>query len=81
MRERANLSPRAAEIARLAAEGMSCAAIAERLSIAPNTVKYHLKRIYRAFDVRNRAQLANSFRNWQRLPKRVIDKHRQQRDY
>jgi len=62
------LSPRDLEIARLAAGGLSVGQIAERLFITPNTVKYHLKRVYEALEVRNRAQLANSLRDHQNYP-------------
>ncbi len=63
MTDKTNLSARDLEIARLAAAGLTCPAIAERLFITTNTVKYHLKRVYDARGVHNRAQLANALRD------------------
>jgi DNA-binding CsgD family transcriptional regulator len=63
MTDRPHLSPRDLEVARLAANGLTDGEIAERLFITTNTVKYHLKRVYHALEVRNRAQLANALRN------------------
>ncbi len=68
MTEEPSLSPRDLEIARLAAEGMSTGDIAERLFITTNTAKYHLKRVYEALGVHNRAQLANSLRDRENYP-------------
>lgn len=62
------LSPRELEIAQLAAAGLSCPAIAARLFITRNTVKTHLKRVYDALEVHNRAQLTNSIRNRENHP-------------
>jgi DNA-binding CsgD family transcriptional regulator len=62
------LSPRDLEIARLAGGGLSAREIAGRLFITPNTVKYHLKRVYDALEVRNRAQLANAIRDRENYP-------------
>ena len=56
------LSPREIEVARLAADGLSCPAIAKRLFISENTVKTHLKRVVDALEVHNRVHLANSLR-------------------
>lgn len=52
------LSERQAEVARLAAEGLSNAMIAEQLHISPSTVKHHLHSAYRQLGVRGRAELA-----------------------
>jgi len=68
MTHRPDLSPRDLEIASLAAAGISTRDIAERLFITTNTVKYHLKRVYDALQVRNRAQLANSLRGRENYP-------------
>lgn len=46
------------DVAALAAEGLSNAAIAGRLVIAPGTVKTHLSRIYGKLGVANRTELA-----------------------
>lgn len=51
------LPGRAGEIMQLAATGMTNRAIAHRLGISENTVRYHIKRIYRELGVRNRTQL------------------------
>lgn len=68
MTDNTNLSPRDLEIARLAAAGTSTRDIAEQLYITTNTVKYHLKRVYDALEVQNRAQLANSLRDHENYP-------------
>jgi DNA-binding NarL/FixJ family response regulator len=49
------LSAREAEVLRLLAEGISNAAIAERLSLSPRTVKSHVTNIYGKLGVDNRA--------------------------
>jgi DNA-binding CsgD family transcriptional regulator len=51
------ISSREHEVLDLAVTGLSNRAIASRLAISENTVRHHLKRIYRAFCVHNRAQL------------------------
>jgi DNA-binding NarL/FixJ family response regulator len=68
MTDKPNLSPRDVEIAQLAAAGLSNQAIAAQLLITTNTVKYHLKRVYGALQVHNRAQLTNSLRNHENYP-------------
>lgn len=52
------LSPREAEIARLACEGFSVLNVAARLGVAESTIRTHLKHIYRKFGVHSRAELA-----------------------
>lgn len=52
------LSAREQQIAKLVAEGLHNEAIAERLVISVNTVKDHLKRMYRKLGVTSRAQVA-----------------------
>lgn len=49
------LSEREAQILGLAAEGLSVAVIAERLVLAPKTVRNHLSRIYDKLEVGSRA--------------------------
>jgi two-component system, NarL family, nitrate/nitrite response regulator NarL len=51
-----SLSPREREVLELAVGGMSNKEIAERLTISPNTVKFHLRTIYSRLGVRNRVQ-------------------------
>jgi DNA-binding CsgD family transcriptional regulator len=51
------LSGREHEVARLVAQGLSNATIAERLFISPRTVTTHLDRIYRRLRLSNRAAL------------------------
>lgn len=51
------LSPRANQVMALAVRGYSNRVIAQRLAISENTVRHHLKQIYRQLDVHNRAQL------------------------
>ncbi len=54
----AALSPREAEVARLAAVGLSDKAIARRLGISVATVRTHLDHAFRKVDVTNRVALA-----------------------
>jgi DNA-binding NarL/FixJ family response regulator len=49
------LTAREVEVLRLVATGMGNAAIAERLSLSPNTVKVHVGNIFAKLDVTNRA--------------------------
>lgn len=53
----ARITPREAEIVRLAATGMSNAEIADRLSLAEGTVKVHLHNIYSKLGVGSRVEL------------------------
>lgn len=57
IRSDGELSGREREVAFLVAQGLSNAAIAERLFISPRTVTTHLDRIYRRLGVRSRAAL------------------------
>lgn len=52
------LPGRSGQVMQLAATGMTNRAIAYRLGISENTVRYHIKRVYQKLGVRNRAQLA-----------------------
>ena len=51
-----SLTPREIELLRLVAQGMSNKAIAQRLSVSENTVKYHLRNILHKLDVQNRTE-------------------------
>ena len=50
------LTSREIELLRLVAVGMSNRAIAQTLSVSPNTVKYHLKNILQKLNVQNRTE-------------------------
>ena len=50
------LTCREIELLRLVAEGMSNRAIAQALSVSPNTVKYHMKNILQKLNVQNRTE-------------------------
>ncbi|MBI1173333.1 hypothetical protein GC209_18250 [bacterium] len=52
----AHLSPREADIARLLGDGLANREISENLSIAPDTVKWHLKNIFGKLGADNRTQ-------------------------
>jgi DNA-binding NarL/FixJ family response regulator len=56
------LSDRELEIARLVAEGLTNAAVAERLFISQRTVTSHLERIYRTLEIGSRAELTRYVR-------------------
>jgi len=52
-----NLTPREAEVARLAADGLSNKAIARSLGVTEGTIKVHLNAIFRKLGVGNRSDL------------------------
>jgi DNA-binding CsgD family transcriptional regulator len=60
--QRVNLTPREVEVTILAGDGLEDLDIAQRLFIAPQTVKNHLKSIYKKLDVHSRTQLAARLR-------------------
>lgn len=51
-----NLTPRQAEVLRLAADGLTNAQIADALAIGPESVKSHLHVAYRKLGAANRTQ-------------------------
>ena len=63
---KSSLSEREREIARLIADGISNREVAQRLFIAENTVKVHVKNILKKLELRNRQQLAayTVLQNW-----------------
>ena len=58
-----SLTPREIELLGLVQEGLSNRAIAQKLLISENTVKYHLKNIFQKLGVQNRTEaVAHAFR-------------------
>lgn len=56
-----HLNDRQRQIVSLLLQGYTNSEIGEKLFITPNTVKYHIKNIYKAFQVKNRNELFVKF--------------------
>jgi DNA-binding CsgD family transcriptional regulator len=54
------LTPQEMQVARLVAEGSSNRQVAAQLFISPNTVEYHLQKVFRKVGVSSRTQLARA---------------------
>jgi DNA-binding CsgD family transcriptional regulator len=72
--EQYRLSHREAEVTLSCAEGLTNAAIAERLKVSTETIKFHLKNIFDKVGVARRGQLIAMIflRDLEKKPKRVV---------
>jgi DNA-binding CsgD family transcriptional regulator len=61
IQRRYDLSERETEVLEKLLHGKNAPAIAEELVISPNTVRSHIKRLYRALDIHSRQELIESF--------------------
>ena len=57
---REELTAQEAQIARLAAEGLSNPEIGTRLFLSPRTVQYHLGKVFTKLDITSRGQLSRA---------------------
>ena len=62
MHRQTDITPREMQLLEILSAGSSNEEISQFLDISINTVKYHLKRIYRKLNIKNRVEAASYYR-------------------
>jgi DNA-binding NarL/FixJ family response regulator len=67
------LTWRQVEIMRMTAEGLSAKMVAQRMGLSPETVRGHIREIFKRLEVSNKAQAVNVFLKAERSVKMKLN--------